>query len=286
MAMMKKNILGMVLSLLLVATMLAGCGDVSETPTDANSPATQQTGGAESLVASQPTQEENKTPAVQSTPAPTTSKETGKEESTVSNNKENTNDQPQGDEPWSPPPGFTSVEGFHSWLQTGGVEEEKRADLLGNVKNSTTYSATAYCRPKLGNGNEWFTLSEIRAYPYSVVYEYSFFKKPKERGLKITTYIDPIYMADGARSMKERYDLINNPEERVFDKYGSATVNQITYYYYHYPANDSTTIDWRINGNTFKAKYYGDYAQINEILPLLELEQVGYKVTKSEAKRS
>ncbi len=284
--MMKKNILGIFVPILLVGAMLVGCSEAPESPTDVNSLATQQTGGAESLVASQPDSqekphEENKTPAVQSTPVQTTSQETGKEESTVSNNKENTNAQPQGDEPWSPPPGFTSVEGFHSWLETGGIEDEKRADLLNNVKNSTTYSATAYCRPKLGNGNELFTLSNIEAYSYMVTYHYRFAKNLDLIGLEIMLYIDPVYMDHVAQTMKKRYEQIDDLENRKFDKYGETVVSGITYQYYHYPSNDSTTIYWKINGNSYYGRYYGDYSQINEILPLLELEQVEYKISNA-----
>ena len=163
-------------------------------------------------------------------------------------------------------------------MQNGGMEEEKRANLLNNVKNSTTFSTTSYCRPKLGDGNDEFVLTEIEAYPYSVIYRYGFAKNKNVRGLAITIYVDSAYMASIEEAMKECYSLIDNLNDRVYDKYGSTVVNGITYQYYHYPKNDSATIYWKINQNTFYAKYYGDYDQIHEILPLLELEQVEYKI--------
>jgi DNA polymerase-4 len=83
--------------------------------------------------------------------------------------------------------------------------------------------------------------------------------------------------------IEEKNDVVQETLDKINDKYGSSTIDEITYQYYHYPKNDSVTIYWEIDQNTFRAVYYGDYAQINEILPLLELEQVSYKITNNNA---
>ena len=126
-----KYTISFILILCFVFTLFTACGQTPETPTDVNSPETQQTAGGEGSSVDlqqevqEKTQEEHQSQNEQSAPVQTASKEIGMKESAVSNNKENNDNQLQGDEPWSPPAGFTSVEGFRSWLQTGGIEEEK-----------------------------------------------------------------------------------------------------------------------------------------------------------------
>ncbi len=290
---MKRNTI-FLLILCFVISLFTACGEAKETPTDVtnsseNSTIQQpQTQGESSQPTKETTgdvqkenQEQDGIPSQPEESAPQSPQEENQEEVTVPETQGNGNNDVQGDLNPYIPPEFTSVEGFHSWLQNGGVEEEKREDLLNSITNSTTYSDTSYCRPKLANGNQEFVLTTIEAYPYSVIYRYGFVKNLSLEMLTITTCIDPIYMKDVSENMQECFDLIDDPEKRVFDEYGSTALNEITYYYYHYPKSDRTTIYWKINGNTFKARYYGSCAQINEILPLLELEQVEYKISNA-----
>ncbi len=291
-----------ILSLVLTMSMVfTGCGEETFTPTDVDSKITQTAGDAtqenqektspETTLSDEDAQKDGEDNGSLRETSAVKSEKQGNQTTVVENNSETdqSSGKNNGDTQASPsayiPPSFTSVAGFKSWLQSGGIEEEKRADLLNSVKNSSTFSATAYCQPKIGDGNQMFQISKIDAYPYSVIYRYSFVKNSAVTGLKITTYVDANYMTGIANIMEDTYAEIDSPETRVFDKYGFATVNGITYYYYHYPANDSTTIYWQINDNTYYAVYYGDYDQINEILPMLELEQVSYKInTDAEVK--
>lgn len=284
--------LTMILAFLVALGMLTGCSEEVETPTNVNSPVIQQqvkgeetSGLSESVQQDQEEQSESvkEQPVENKQEEKTASKEEKKEvvvsEVKETNKEAGSNDNIEhGDEPAYIPPSFTSMEGFRSWMQNGGMEEEKRANLLNSVKNSTTFSTTSYCRPKLGDGNDEFVLTEIEAYPYSVIYRYGFAKNKNVRGLQITTYVDPVYMKNIEEAMQETYDEIEQPDIRVFDQYGSHQVKGITYYYYHFPKNNGTLVYWQIEGNTFYAVYYGDYDQINNILPLLELEQVEYKI--------
>lgn len=167
-------------------------------------------------------------------------------------------------------------------MQNGGLEEDVRSQLLVNVKDSTTYSTTTYSSPKLGDGNKIFALSEIKAYPYGVFYNY-IFANTTQKSLTIWFYVDPAYMRFARINMEDSYREIGQPDKRVYDLYGETKINEITYYYYHYPKNDSTTIYWKIDDSYYSAWYYGDYANIQEVLPLLEIEQVGYQVSNSGA---
>ena len=309
--MMKIKWIAILLVMVLVSGMLAGCTEETPfTPTDAKDAVAfeqeQQEKQQQESTVSQSEKEIDKeqkedepvSSATEKEPEKQTAATSSKAEQ-VSNNKQEKEDSqtvsstaPAGnsgngtaaDAMEEIPPSFTSVAGYHSWLQNGGIEEDVRAELLSNVDKLTTYTSTRYTRPKLGDGNQMFTLSEIVTPSYGAIYWYVASNANKsDVKLKISIYTDPLSEGFLQDEMEKRYAQINSVD-RVFDQYGEATVNGITYYYYHSSKKDVTIIYWQVNGNTFYAMYYGEYSQIKQILPMLELEQVEYKVSDQAVK--
>lgn len=294
--MMKMKRFMVALAFLLALSLLSGCSEVVETPTNVNSPVIQQQAeGKEISEVSEPNQQdqgeeagsENEQPVENKKEENQTSKDVEKEtvgfkpqeNAETQENKDRTNAMATE----YVPPNFDSIEGFHSWIQNGGVEDEKRIELLSYAKNSSTVSQTSYYRPQMGNGKEGLKLVKIDAYSTELVYRYALEKNVEQVVLNIYVGVHQGRIDGFSKKMKENYELIDSPDTRMYDKYGSSAIKGIEYYHYHYPANDSTTIYWQIGEKTFLAYYYGDYAQINEILPLLELEQVSYKITNNNA---
>lgn len=294
--MMKMKRFMVALAFLLALSMLAGCGEIVETPTNVNSPVIQQQAeGEEGSDLSESAQqdkgeqfEQENVQSVENKKEESNFSKEEKKESVVSKlqandsiqeNKEKNNAMPQE----YIPPSFDTIEGFHSWMKNGGVEDEKREELLANAKNSLTVSHTAYYQPKMRNGKEGLKLTKVDAYSSELVYRYALEKNIEKNILNIYVGILQGRMDSFSKKMEENYKLLDSSDNRVYDKYGSSTIKGIVYYYYHYPANDSTTIYWKIGENTFLSYYYGNYDQIHEILPLLELEQVEYKIANNGA---
>lgn len=236
---MKINTLTLISALLLALGLLIGCGDVAETSTDVKNASS-----AVSVVQQYAQEQEKVLVEEEKQGDASSSNRVQSEVQKQENTNQNTSSQTaiQAMPPEYVPPCFTSMEGFHTWLQDGGGDDEKRSELLSCAKNSPTFSLTSYYRPKMLDGKDGLQLSEIAAYSTGIHYYYGYEKNKENLVLDINVSIHKAYLDRFAEDMQDCYNQINHPDGRVFDKYGEAVVNGITYQYYHYPKNDSTTV--------------------------------------------
>ncbi len=189
----------------------------------------------------------------------------------------------------SPPFCLADSKSFHSWLQNGGDEEHVRENILNFfAEGSPTLSDSFYYRPKLGDGKNGWQLTNINVYYEELYYNYTMIIGETKTNLGIYIGIDNDRIDCYEDEMQWCSQLTNGPVENYypsFDVYGSATVKGVEYNCYHFPKSGVTSIYWKVNGITFCAVYDGEYSDVGEILPLLEMEKVSYKIANNGTKK-
>ncbi len=193
-------------------------------------------------------------------------------------------DRPMADKKPYTPPSFATVKAFHNWLQNGGTREAERNTLLSLAKNSPTVTLTSYYRPQLRNGKNNWQLTNINVNRSWLYYNYTLTVHKEKTNLGIYIGVSEGRINELSYERQLCYELSNGPVENwtpAFDRYGSATVKGVEYTCYYFPDDKVTSVYWETNGITFCAVYDGEYSDVGKILPLLEMEQVNYKIASS-----
>lgn len=160
-------------------------------------------------------------------------------------------------------PKFANLAEFEKWLKNQkNTENHFSADALTTMQQGNTL---VYLKPNVLSENTSLVFSRIKASADYLFYFYQFADSTDE--FRVTVSL-------GGEDLQELYDLLKKNATEGKKDYYCTERNGITYYYKKQDLADGTVFSWEQYGKTHAAKIAGHFEQIDEILPLLELQQV------------
>ena len=158
---------------------------------------------------------------------------------------------------------FASEAELINWLKNQeNPENQFSVDALATMQRENTIT---YLKPKVSEDSSLVELVEIGIDSASIHYCYRF--------LGEDTYSLTVFncLTDFDNEVYIRYqERVSNGKENYY----YTEVNEIEYYYMRNEKEDATVIRWMQGDIPQVALLYGHFEQIDEILPLLELQQV------------
>lgn len=177
-------------------------------------------------------------------------------------------------------PTFTSLKDLKDWFQSGTQWAEDRANVM---RQYTTDAITTYYRPSIPENHPLFTLDyvEIHTPTGQIAYYYSFVDKSIDEslsGVGLSVAVLPTSYDPYTTNYYKFLDCVNRSEEG----YSLVQADGIPFICRYNKEFNSTRIYWMQNEVVHAAVIYGYHDQLDQIIPLLELEQVTVKLNNDQ----
>ena len=195
-----------------------------------------------------------------------------KTEQTVTN--DNDNDKNTHEDIKQEYPTFKSEVALQKWLKGESDSfEEDRAIVLNNAKQE---NVVTYARPKISKDDNYsLNVTHIETNQGVSTLCYSYAPKIKSHS---TSSISVFVRSHEVAALRESHEDAKKDANGEKEYYQSVRHGSIDYYYGYNPILDSFVIYWEQFGFIHSAIAEHVYEQIDQIIPLLELEQVTVKL--------
>ncbi len=177
-------------------------------------------------------------------------------------------------------PTFTTVTAFENWLAKGGEHQDVHDSMTQHVTNAVDLKAGYYYRPVFRSQNDFIKFKDIEFCSNKdltyIYYRYDIIETINDNvDLQIWVDLEPYALdIDSGNLIKQ----LKYPEnQRSFDDYSITTYNGIKYYVFYYSDSNHSYIYWGQYNKVFCADMNGYFNQLDQILPLLQVERVSYK---------